>query len=291
MSPRKKLKSADPEAELRGDMPMEWQHHLEEMRSRLLRTLVVVTVLFFAGFAFSEQIFAFLMLPFKEAFDAGLHLNYSYMGESIVLTMQCALFAALFTALPYIVFEIWGYVKPALSIPVRRAACPLFISGFFLFYLGAAFAFFLLLPASVGMIVRFSKETISSFISSTNYLSFLFTFCAATGALFEMPVALSLLAATGAISPRFLIEKRKYVIVLIWIIAAVMTPPDVLSQALVAIPLMLLYEISLLIVRLIARKKMREAAKSGAPVKQKKAGGNAPRGRDSKKSPGSRKPE
>lgn len=249
--------SVDAAATERGDIPMEWQGHLEELRSRFLRTLVIIVVLFVVALSFAEQLFSALMWPFREAFAAGLRLNYSYMGESIVLTMQCALFAALFAAFPWIVVEIWRYVKPALALRAQKAARPLFFSAFILFYLGAAFSFFFLIPASVSMIIRFSKDTISSYISSTNYLSFLFTFCAASGALFEMPVALSVLAASGAINPATLIKKRKYVIVGIWIVAAVITPPDILSQTLVAIPLMLLYEISLLAVRIICRKKLR----------------------------------
>ncbi len=268
----KDKKKGDNEAQKRGDYPMQWQGHLEELRSRLLRCLIAIVIFFLAALAVSDHIFTVLLWPFKSAFDAGLRLNYSYMGESIVLTMQCALFASLFLTLPYIVTQVWAYVKPALALKLQRSARPLFISALILFYLGSAFSFFLLLPASVGMIIRFSKETIASFISSTNYISFLFTFCAGSGILFEMPVALTILAMTGAISPQTLIRKRKYVIVGIWILAAIMTPPDILSQTLVAIPLMILYELSLLLVGIICRKKLREQAELAPAVNTAKPG-------------------
>jgi len=247
-----KLDNVDPDALTRGDMPMSIVGHLDEFRSRLIVSLVTVIIVTLASFFFSEYILNFLTKPY---FKTGLKLNVFNLTEGFILRLKASLITAITIALPIIVYEIWKYIKPAVEVKDRRFIGISIIAAVFLIYTGIMFAFFIILPFAIKMLMSFTPEDMTSTIGASKYLSFVLLFCLSMGIMFELPIAIMILTRIGLITPQILISKRKYALVLIWVIAAVITPPDVLTQAMLAIPLMLLYEISIIISKIIIKRK------------------------------------
>ncbi len=244
-------------AKERGDEPMSVVGHLDEMRSRILQSLIAVIVLTFAGFFLSDHLLEFMNAPFVKT---GHKLNIFKLTGGFIIRIKAALVAGLMIGLPFIIYQIWKFISPAISKKDRKFSIISLICAFFLFYGGMAFVFFILLPFAIDMLLSFIGDDMLSTIGASDYMSFILLMSVAMGILFELPIVVMILTRIGLITPRFLITKRKYSVVIIWIIAAVITPQDVLSQVLVAVPLMLLYEISIVISRIIfIRKRKREA--------------------------------
>jgi len=175
-----------------------------------------------------------------------------------MLKFKVSVAAALFVLVPIIIYQIWDIIVPSLNKNNRMFSRITIIAAVILFYSGVAFVFFLLLPAAVKVMLSFVGKDMLSTIGADSYLSFILFFSLSMGVLFEVPVIVLVLTRMGIVSPAMLSGKRKYAIVVIWIIAAVITPqPDPLSQAMVGVPLMIIYEISILISRLVARSNLK----------------------------------
>jgi sec-independent protein translocase protein TatC len=241
----------------RGDDPMTVVDHLDEMRSRILYILVTIILFTCAGFFLSDYLLSFINKPFIET---GQKLNIFKLTGGFIIRLKASFVAGLMLGLPVILYHVWKFIAPAISKKDRRFSLIALVAAFFLFYGGMAFVFFIILPFAINMLLGFIGSEMLSTIGASDYMSFILMMSIAMGVLFELPIVVMILTRIGILTPAYLIQMRKYSVVIIWIIAAVITPQDILSQVLVAIPLMFLYEISIVISRImLIRKKKREA--------------------------------
>lgn len=228
---------------------------LDRFRSKLLVTLLMFIIITPVAFYFSDILLHYINKPFV---DSGNKLNIFTLMGGFMLKFKVSVAAALFVLVPFIIYQIWSIVVPSLNKTNRMFSRLSIISAVILFYSGVAFVFFLLLPAAVKVMLSFVGKDMLSTIGADSYLSFILFFSLSMGVLFEVPVIVLVLTRMGIISPAMLSGKRKYAIVVIWIIAAIITPqPDPLSQAMVGVPLMIIYEISVLLSRLVARSNLK----------------------------------
>ncbi|MCX7678550.1 MAG: twin-arginine translocase subunit TatC [Spirochaetes bacterium] len=246
------VETVDPEALERGDRPMTIVEHLDELRSRLLIILASLIVMMLVAFGFSDHILTIIARPFS---STGQKLNLFTIFEGFTLRLKSSLFVSILICLPLIVYHIWKYIEPAINRNDRNIVRITLIAGIFLFYSGTAFAYFFL-PLAIMALMGFTPPDMLITNNATEYFNFFLLTSIILGAVFELPIVILILTKIGLISPVFLTSKRKYAIVIIWIIAALASPgPDPLSQALLAFPLMFLYELSIAISKLMVRRK------------------------------------
>jgi len=242
--------------------------HLIELRQRLIKSLIAVAVVFFIAFIFADQIFNFLIIPYEWAAveNQNLKLIYTAPQEYFFAQLRIALFTALFVAFPVIASQVYKFVAPGLYKNERNAFLPFLIATPILFLLGASLVFFLVMPLAMSFFLSMQQigdgttTTIELLPKVSEYLSLVMTLIFAFGLVFQMPVVISLLARAGLVSSEGLKSKRKYAVVLSFIAAAVLTPPDPVSQIGLAVPSLLLYELSIYATRLIERKRQEKDA-------------------------------
>lgn len=237
---------SDSDSMARGDVPMTVVDHLDEFRSRLLISLIVIIVLTIGAFFVSEYILTFLMKPFLAT---GQKLNIFKLAGGFIIRLKVSVAVALIVGVPVFIYQIWRFILPAISVTDRVFSRLSILAAVLLFYGGVSFVFFLLLPFAIPMLLSFIMSNMHVTIGADDYLSFILIMSVAMGVLFELPIIVMVLTKVGILSPQFLIKKRKYSIVIIWIVAALITPQDIWSQVMVAVPLMFLYEISIIISR------------------------------------------
>jgi sec-independent protein translocase protein TatC len=231
--------------------------HLEELRSRIIISLAVLAILTIAAFVFSENILDFINRPFT---DTGLKLNVFKLTEGFIIRLKVSAIAALMAGLPFFVFQVWRFILPAIAREDRMFTRLSLLASIFLFYGGMVFVFFGLVPFAVKVMLGFVTPEMLSTIGANDYVSFVLLFCVLMGVLFEFPIVVMVLTRIGMLTPAFLITKRKYAIVLIFVLSAVITPTqDVLTMLVVSLPLILLYEISIMISRFTVVRKKRKA--------------------------------
>ena len=223
--------------------------HLLELRSRLLRAVAGLLVAFVALLPFGNRLYGWLAQPLLDKLPAGGQLIAVEVASPFFAPVKLAFFAALLVTMPWLLYQAWAFVAPGLYRREKRLALPLLASAVTLFYAGCAFAFFLVLPTVFGFLTSITPSGVAMMTDITAYLDFVLVIFLAFGASFELPVALVILVALGWVTPAQLRESRGYAVVGIFIIAAVITPPDVVSQLLLAIPMCLLYEIGILATR------------------------------------------
>ena len=246
--------------------------HLVELRRRLLYCLAAITVLFFVCYYFAPQIYAFLAQPLADALaekgSADRRMIYTGLHEAFFTYVKVAFFAAMFLAFPLTAIQVWRFVAPGLYKNERHAFLPFLIATPVLFFIGGAVAYYIVFPMAWHFFLGFEVAQdgmglpIQLEAKVDQYLGLVMQLIFAFGICFEMPVVMTLLGRAGIISSRAMREKRRYAIVIAFIIAAVLTPPDVLSQISLAIPTILLYEISILCVQWM--EKDRERAERAA---------------------------
>lgn len=241
----------DPETEL---PKMTFLDHLEELRRRLVISFLAVAVAFFACWAFAEPIFALLQAPLTKFLAPGDSLAYTRLTAPFFLYMKVSFFTGLFVASPVILLQLWLFVAPGLYKKERRLAAPFIIFGTLFFVLGGYFGYRYLLPATCSFFVETGKQ-FKQMVTVDDYFSFASTIIMATGLVFETPILIFFLARLGIVTPAFLLQKFKYAVVLSFIIAAVVTPtPDMVTQAALAIPMILLYLIGIGVAFLFGKK-------------------------------------
>lgn len=228
--------------------------HLDEFRHRFLISLIVLVCFTAASFYLSDFILKFVSGPFLKT---GKALNIFTMTGGFIARLKTSAVAALLISLPVFIYHVWKYIEPAIEVPARRGIKLSLAGALLLFYAGISFVFFIVLPFTVSMLISFIDGNMIPTIEADDYLSFIFLFCLAMGIVFELPIFVMIFTKIGILSPQYLIAKRKYAIVIIWIMAAVITPPDALSQIIIAIPVMLLYEVSIRVSRYVIIKKKR----------------------------------
>jgi len=225
--------------------------HLVELRSRLLRAMVGLGVALLALLPFANRLYGWFAQPLLDKLPQGAHLIAVEVASPFFAPLKLALFAALLLTMPWLLYQAWAFVAPGLYKREKRLALPLLVSAVALFYAGCAFAFFIVLPAVFGFLTAVTPDGVAMMTDINAYLNFVLVIFLAFGISFELPVALVILVALGWVTPAQLREWRGYSIVGVFILAAVITPPDVVSQLLLAIPMCLLYEAGIIAARMV----------------------------------------
>lgn len=239
--------------------------HLIELRTRLLRAFMAFAVAFAVCFYFADDVFAFLVRPLTAAFPAGEgRLIYTKLYEAFFVEVKVALFAAFFVSFPVIANQIWAFVAPGLYAKEKKAFLPFLLATPILFTMGAALAYYVVMPTAFHFFLGFQGEKgglkLEALPGTGDYLALVMQFILAFGISFLLPVLLMLLNRAGIVTRAQIVSARRYVIVAIFIVAAVATPPDVISQLLLAIPLMGLFEGTMLLMRFTEARDLREKA-------------------------------
>jgi sec-independent protein translocase protein TatC len=231
--------------------------HLEELRKRLVRILIVVGAGFLACYFFREYLFAVITKPLVAALPKNSHMIFTGLPEAFFIYLKIAFFASLFLTSPYIFYQIWRFIAPGLYPDERKHVIPFVLSSTLLFVSGILFCYFLALPPAFEFFVAFSSDFLKPMISFREYLSFSLKMLLAFGVSFELPVFIFFMARLGIVNAKMLKKQRRYAILIIFIAAAILTPsPDAFSQILMAIPLMILYEISIFLSKYAEKKRM-----------------------------------
>ena len=237
--------------------------HLTELRKRLIHSFISLTILFVVCYIFSEEIYGFLVSPYAEAVkDSQIErrLIFTALQETFLTYIKVAFFAAFFLTCPYILIQIWKFIAPGLYEHEKSALMPYLVLTPILFLLGGMLVYYLIMPLAIKFFLSFESVGLTTALpiqleaKVNEYLSLVMKLIFAFGISFQLPVILSLLARIGFIDSIFLRERRKYVVIIIFAVAAVLTPPDPVTQIGLAVPLLLLYELSIISVKVIEKK-------------------------------------
>jgi sec-independent protein translocase protein TatC len=228
--------------------------HLLELRDRLLRALVAVGIAFIPCVMYSNDLFSFIAQPLIAKLPEGSNLIATGVMSPFTTPFKLSFFVALLIAMPVVIYQLWAFVAPGLYRHERRFAVPLLISSIVLFYVGIAFAYYFVFPVMFEFFARTTPKGVAMMTDINNYLDFVLTMFFCFGLAFEVPVAVVLLVVMGIVPIEKLKKNRGYVLIGIFILAALLTPPDAISQVSLAIPMYLLYEGGILMARLLSRK-------------------------------------
>lgn len=223
--------------------------HLIELRNRLLRSLVFVLVVFCALVYWANDIYTLLATPLTSNLPAGATMIATNVATPFFTPIKLTIVTAIFLSVPYILYQIWAFVAPALYKHEKRLIYPLLVSSTLLFYCGVAFAYYVVFPIVFGFLTSTTPEGVQMATDISSYLDFVLTIFLAFGICFEVPVAIILLCWAGVTTPKDLREKRPYIIVAAFIIGMLLTPPDIFSQTLLAVPMCLLFEVGVICAR------------------------------------------
>lgn len=217
--------------------------HLIELRKRLLNCIIAVVGVFLCLAYFSNDIYQLVSAPLIEQMPAGASMIATDVASPFFAPIKLTMIVSIFLAVPVILYQIWAFIAPALYRHERRLVVPLLISSSFLFYIGMAFAYFVVFPLAFGFFAKTAPHGVQIATDINNYLDFVMALFMAFGISFEVPIAIVLLCWTGVTTPEELKAKRPYVLVGAFIVGMLLTPPDVLSQTLLAIPMYCLFEV------------------------------------------------
>ncbi|MFB3885182.1 MAG: twin-arginine translocase subunit TatC [Thermodesulfobacteriota bacterium] len=235
--------------------------HLQELRKRLIFSFIAIGIGFFVCYAFKEVLFEILAAPLvNRVIPSGGTLIFTSVAEAFFTYMKVAFITGLALASPFVLYQIWAFVAPGLYQKEKRYAVPFVLGGSLFFVMGILFGYFVAIPVAFRFLLGFATDFIKPMPSMKEYLSFSIKFLFVFGLVFEFPVVLVLLAKIGVVDAKMLARQRKYAILLIFVFAAVMTPPDIISQVLMALPLMGLYELSILLSKALGKKKEASAS-------------------------------
>jgi sec-independent protein translocase protein TatC len=233
---------------------MPFTSHLEELRSRLIRIFAAIGILFIVCYFFKEKLFEVLTIPLVVSMPDNSTMIFTSLPEAFFTYLKVSFFAAIFLASPYILYQIWNFISPGLYDSEKKYVIPFVFFSTIFFVGGSLFAYFVVFPFGFKFFLAFGTDLIRPMLSIREYLSFSFRLLLAFGIIFELPILMFFLSRVGLVNSRTLITKRKYAILLVFIIAALFTPPDVVTQVLMALPLMLLYEASVWVVKMGEKK-------------------------------------
>ena len=238
--------------------------HLTELRSRLIKSIIYVFILFVISYTFAENIYNFLVQPYAEAVkgdELNRRLIFTALHETFITYLKLAFFASIFIGSPIILIQLWKFIAPGLYKNEKKALLPYLIATPTLFLLGGMLVYYLVMPLAIKFFLSFETSALSGSLpiqleaKVNEYLSLIMRLIFAFGISFQLPVLLSLLARVGFIDSQYLRDRRKFVVVIIFVAAAILTPPDPITQIGLGIPLLILYELSILSVMLIEKKK------------------------------------
>ena len=237
--------------------------HLTELRKRLIHSFIYLFIFFIGCYFFAEHIYGFLVDPYAEAVQndgTNRRLIFTALQETFLTYLKVSFFAAFFVTCPFILMQIWKFIAPGLYKHEKKAIVPYLILTPILFFLGGQLVYYLIMPLAIKFFLSFESTGLNTNLpiqleaKVNEYLSLIMKLIFAFGLSFQLPVILSLLARIGVIDSKFLTEKRKYVVVIIFAAAALLTPPDPITQIGLAVPLLILYELSIFSVRIIEKK-------------------------------------
>ena len=234
--------------------------HLIELRDRLIRALLAILIVFVCLFPWAKELYNLLAQPLLASLPQGGQMIATDVVGVFLVPMKVALMVAFLIALPYVLYQVWAFVAPGLYAHEKRLALPLVAASVVLFFVGMAFAYFLVFPTVFGFMAKIAPEGVAWMTDIEKYLSFVLSTFVAFGVTFEVPVIVVVLVGIGVVNIAKLKEIRPYVIVGAFVIGAIFTPPDVISQLMLAIPLCLLYELGILLARFAGRRPERSAS-------------------------------
>jgi sec-independent protein translocase protein TatC len=238
--------------------------HLLELRTRLMHAAGAVVLVFIPLVFFANELFTLVAKPLMARLPEGTSLIATGVVSPFMTPLKLALVTAMFIAMPYILHQMWAFVAPGLYRNEKRFAAPLLVSSIALFYAGAAFAYFIVFPLVFAFLTKTTPEGVRMMTDMASYLDFTLLLFFAFGLAFEMPIATVLLVATGLVSVESLKKNRGYVVLGIFVVAAFLTPPDAISQTLMAVPMYILYEIGIFFSRIVVKRRAAEQAQAEA---------------------------
>lgn len=238
------------------DNKMSMTEHLVELRKRISRSLIALGVGFGVCYYFKDFVFYIITRPLVNVLEKNSRLIYTGLTEAFFTYMKIAFFASLIITSPFILYQIWKFISPGLLLKEKKYVVPFVVSSSLLFIGGVSFGYFIVLPPAFKFFVSFNNEYLQALLSFKDYLSLFVTFLLGFGLSFQLPIFIFFMTKLGIVNPEILSKQRRYAILIIFIIAAILTPsPDALSQILMAIPLMFLYEISIFVSKFAGKKK------------------------------------
>jgi len=240
---------------MKEDEKLPFTIHLEELRRRLITSFVAVGIGFAGSYAFKEKLFDILTAPLISVMKPGETLIYTNLPEAFFTFLKSALISGLMLASPVIIYQFWMFIAPGLYQKEKRMLIPVVILSTLFFVGGSLFGYYVVFPFGFKFFLGFASETIRPLPSMKEYLSFSSKLLLAFGLVFELPLVITFLAKLGVVSVEFLKKNRKYALLLFFAGAAILTPPDVVTQIMMALPMMLLYEISIIGARIFGKKK------------------------------------
>ena len=232
--------------------------HLIELRDRLLHMVLAILIVFVALFAFSEDIFTIVAQPLLGLMPEGTSMIATGVTSPFLVPFKLVMLLSVLLTIPYLLHQIWAFIAPGLYVHEKRMATPLLISSVILFYCGIAFAYFVIFPILFSFFIGIAPEGVAVMTDIGQYLDFIIAIFLAFGIAFEVPVATFLLIAAGVTTADKLAEKRPYIVIGAFVVGMMLTPPDVISQSLLAIPIWLLFELGLISSRIFLKEKDQE---------------------------------
>jgi sec-independent protein translocase protein TatC len=234
-----------------NDNEMPLVHHLIELRNRLLRVLVFILVIFCCLFYFANDIYSFVSAPLQAMLPENSTMIATDVASPFLTPFKLTFFLAVFATMPFVLYQIWSFIAPALYNSEKRLAVPILISSILLFYAGMAFAYYVVFPIIFQFFTSAAPSNVTIMTDISSYLNFVLKLFFAFGIAFEIPIATIILIITGLISANDLAKKRPYVVVGCFILGMLLTPPDVISQSLLALPMWMLFEVGIFFGRFI----------------------------------------
>jgi sec-independent protein translocase protein TatC len=244
----------DPEREPHDDPGLPLIAHLVELRNRLLKAVLAILVAFLVLFPFANTLYSWLSEPLRAFLPAGTSMIATEVASPFFAPLKLTMVVAVFAAIPVVLYQMWSFIAPGLYRNEKRLAIPLLASSVLLFYLGAAFAYFVVFPLVFGFFTAAGPAEVQIMTDISSYLDFVLKMFFAFGLAFEIPIATVLLIMSGITTPEALAEKRPYVIVGCFVLGMLLTPPDLISQTLLAVPMWLLFEVGIVCGRLAAKR-------------------------------------
>lgn len=220
--------------------------HLIELRTRLLHSIVAVLIIFLPLFYFANELYAYISKPLRAYLPEGTSMIATEVASPFLTPFKLTLVLSIFIAIPYILHQLWSFIAPGLYTNEKKLAIPLLVSSVILFYAGICFAFFVVFPLIFGFFTGAAPEGVTVMTDINRYLDFVLKLFFAFGIAFEIPIATVLLVSTGASTVKSLRSKRPYVIVGCFVVGMLLTPPDIISQLLLAVPMWILFELGII---------------------------------------------